>query len=156
MFSAAAVEKVGTVKAFGGSTAPDGWLFCDGSQISRTTYAALFAVIGTTYGAGDGSTTFNLPNLFTVGGACGASVYGTGWGLTLILGAQRQGTYQLMGDYTQQAGTYGTIYRSTSTGGNNANVTVPIGVQTNGDYSGLAGVSYAGNFANKARCVIKY
>jgi microcystin-dependent protein len=46
---------------FAGSTAPEGYLMCDGSAISRTTYSALFAVIGTTYGAGDGSTTFNLP-----------------------------------------------------------------------------------------------
>lgn len=40
----------------------DGYLFCDGSAVSRTEYSRLFAVIGTTYGAGDGSTTFNLPN----------------------------------------------------------------------------------------------
>lgn len=44
------------------NTAPTGWLLRDGSAVSRTTYARLFAVIGTTYGAGDGSTTFNLPN----------------------------------------------------------------------------------------------
>ena len=44
-------------------TAPSGWLICDGSLVSRTTYAALFAVIGTQFGAGDGSTTFALPNL---------------------------------------------------------------------------------------------
>lgn len=54
---------VGAVVAFAGSTSPAGWLLCDGSAVSRTTYAALFAVIGTTYGAGNGSTTFNLPNL---------------------------------------------------------------------------------------------
>ena len=54
---------VGAVVAFAGSTSPAGWLLCDGSAVSRTTYAALFAVIGTTYGSGDGSTTFNLPNL---------------------------------------------------------------------------------------------
>lgn len=42
-------------------TAPEGWLFCDGSLISRTIYASLFAAIGTAYGAGDGSTTFQLP-----------------------------------------------------------------------------------------------
>lgn len=52
----------GMVMPYAGSTAPNGWLICDGSAISRTTYADLFAVIGTTYGAGDGSTTFNLPN----------------------------------------------------------------------------------------------
>lgn len=54
---------VGTVQVYAGSSTPSGWLFCDGSAVSRTTYAALFFAIGTTYGGGDGSTTFNLPNL---------------------------------------------------------------------------------------------
>lgn len=45
------------------ASAPTGWLLCDGAAVSRTLYAALFAVIGTTWGAGDGSTTFNLPDL---------------------------------------------------------------------------------------------
>lgn len=54
---------VGIVQAFAGTTIPMGWLLCDGSAVSRTTYANLYACIGTTYGAGDGSTTFNLPNL---------------------------------------------------------------------------------------------
>lgn len=54
---------IGTVTPFAGSDAPDGWLVCDGSAVSRSTYAALFAVIDETYGVGDGSTTFNLPNL---------------------------------------------------------------------------------------------
>jgi microcystin-dependent protein len=53
----------GSITQFAGSTAPSGWLSCDGTAVSRTTYAALFAVIGTTYGAGDGSTTFVLPNM---------------------------------------------------------------------------------------------
>lgn len=53
----------GTVHAFAGSSVPSGYLFCDGSAVSRTTYANLFAVIGTTYGAGNGTSTFNLPNL---------------------------------------------------------------------------------------------
>lgn len=48
---------------FFGSSAPDGWLFCDGAAISRSTYADLFAVIGTTYGNGNGSTTFNIPDM---------------------------------------------------------------------------------------------
>lgn len=52
----------GTILPFGGSKAPSGYLLCDGAQVSRTTYAALFAVIGTTYGNGDGVTTFHLPN----------------------------------------------------------------------------------------------
>ena len=53
----------GSVSAYAGSSAPSGWLLCSGGAVSRATYAALFAIIGTTYGAGDGSTTFNLPDL---------------------------------------------------------------------------------------------
>lgn len=49
--------------AYTASTIPNGYLLCNGAAVSRTGYAALFAVIGTTYGAGDGSTTFNLPDL---------------------------------------------------------------------------------------------
>jgi len=52
----------GTVAMTARTTAPTGWLLCDGSAISRTTYSALFAAIGTTYGIGDGSTTFNIPD----------------------------------------------------------------------------------------------
>ena len=52
----------GSVIAWTGSTAPSGWLICDGTAISRTTYAALFALISTDFGVGDGSTTFNIPN----------------------------------------------------------------------------------------------
>lgn len=54
---------IGEVKMYAGAAAPSGWLPCDGSAVSRTTYAALFAVISTIYGVGDGSTTFNLPDL---------------------------------------------------------------------------------------------
>lgn len=54
---------VGSILLYSGSTAPNGWLICDGSAVSRTTYADLFTIIGTTFGSGDGSTTFNLPNL---------------------------------------------------------------------------------------------
>lgn len=52
----------GTMMAYGGKSIPDGWLLCNGATISRTTYAKLFAAIGTAWGAGDGSTTFKLPN----------------------------------------------------------------------------------------------
>jgi len=53
----------GLISAFGGDTPPTGFLMCDGSLISRATYATLFSVIGTNYGVGDGSTTFGLPDL---------------------------------------------------------------------------------------------
>jgi microcystin-dependent protein len=52
----------GTVVDFAGSAAPTGWLICDGAAVSRATYPQLFANLGTTFGAGDGSTTFNLPD----------------------------------------------------------------------------------------------
>jgi microcystin-dependent protein len=57
---------VGTVNWFGAATAPVGWLVADGRAVSRTAYAALYAVIGTTYGTGDGTSTFNLPDLRAV------------------------------------------------------------------------------------------
>ena len=53
----------GVILTFGGSTVPEGFLLCNGAAISRTTYAKLFAAIGTLYGAGDGATTFNLPDM---------------------------------------------------------------------------------------------
>ena len=53
----------GEIKYFAFNTPPDGYLVCNGAEISRETYADLFAVIGTTFGSGDGSTTFNIPDL---------------------------------------------------------------------------------------------
>lgn len=52
----------GEIRMWATATAPDGWLRCEGQAISRTTYSNLFAIIGTTYGVGNGSTTFNLPD----------------------------------------------------------------------------------------------
>lgn len=57
-----AIVPTGAILDWTTDTAPSGWLLCDGSAVSRTTYADLFSVIGTTFGSGDGSTTFNLPN----------------------------------------------------------------------------------------------
>jgi hypothetical protein len=53
----------GFIGMWGGGAAPAGWLLCDGAAVSRSTYASLFAAIGTTHGAGNGSTTFNVPDL---------------------------------------------------------------------------------------------
>ena len=60
--AASGVAPTGGMLPFGGDVAPAGWLLCDGSAVSRTTQASLFAVIGVKFGAGDGSTTFNLPD----------------------------------------------------------------------------------------------
>ena len=68
---------VGVVSPYAGSSAPSGWLICDGSAVSRTTYASLFAITSTTFGVGDGSTTFNLPDLrsrIPVGAGTGTKV----------------------------------------------------------------------------------
>jgi microcystin-dependent protein len=65
-------EAIGTIKLWSTASAPTKWLKCDGSAVSRTTYAALFSVIGTTWGVGDNSTTFNLPDFV------GASPAGVG------------------------------------------------------------------------------
>lgn len=56
-------NKTGLIAFFAADTAPSGWLECDGSAVGRTDYADLFAHVGTDYGAGDGATTFNLPDL---------------------------------------------------------------------------------------------
>ena len=53
----------GSVMSYAGATEPSGWIFCYGQEISRTTYAALFTAVGTVYGTGDGSTTFNVPDI---------------------------------------------------------------------------------------------
>jgi microcystin-dependent protein len=60
--SATAAVPVGTVVDYAHNVAPAGWLKANGAAISRTTYAALFSVIGTTFGVGDGSSTFNVPD----------------------------------------------------------------------------------------------
>ncbi len=57
------VTPTGQLTLFGSITPPSGWLLCDGSAIDRTVYAALFSIIGTTFGIGDGTTTFNIPDL---------------------------------------------------------------------------------------------
>ena len=57
------VLPTGTVVPYAGASEPSGYLFCYGQQISRTTYSDLFSAVGTTYGVGDGATTFNLPDL---------------------------------------------------------------------------------------------
>jgi microcystin-dependent protein len=73
---------------YGGTSAPTGWLLCNGAAVSRSTYADLFAVVGTTYGAGDGSSTFNLPDLrdrFAVGSGTTYSAGATGGAATHTL-----------------------------------------------------------------------
>lgn len=86
---------IGTVIPFAGSTAPGGWVLCDGRAISRTDFAALYDVIGTTYGSGNGSTTFNVPDIRgrvvagadNMGGTAANRLTSTGLGTTASRGA---------------------------------------------------------------------
>jgi microcystin-dependent protein len=92
----AAVTPAGVIAMYGGSSAPAGWLLCDGSAVSRVTYADLFTAIGTAYGAGDGVTTFAVPDLrgrFGVGKDSGtfASLGGSGGAETVTLTAAQSG-----------------------------------------------------------------
>lgn len=99
----------GMVSPYAGSVAPTGWLICDGSAISRTTYSALFAVIGTTYGTGDGSTTFNLPNF----------VNKTFWGGTTSGTVKAAGLPNITGSLNT-TGSVGDAQRSATGGGSGA------------------------------------
>ena len=91
---------VGTVIAVAGKTIPDGYLLCNGAAVSRSAYANLFQAIGTTYGRGDGSTTFNLPDLNYrfVEGTVTANNVGTkkNAGLPNITGKVMLGNYPLL------------------------------------------------------------
>ena len=111
----------GFIAPFAGSTAPAGWLVCDGSAVSRTTYAKLFAVIGTTYGEGDGNSTFNLPDTPTQKIVKGSTLPVRGNGKTLgfmngsgLYGGVWQGTGSVMG---MGAGKYGTNVGTVSSSG---------------------------------------
>lgn len=101
----------GTMQMFAGNTIPAGWLLCDGSAISRTGYAKLFSAIGTIYGAGDGSTTFALPNLIdrVIQGAATAGTYKNA-GLPNILayvqGVNDSATAQFLGEGVTAGGAW--------------------------------------------------
>ena len=104
----ASAAPVGTVLAYAGSTAPDEWLVCDGSAVSRTTYADLFDVIGTTYGAGNGSTTFNLPDL--------SDKFVEGSGTNDVGDVMSAGLPNITGSFNPFAQNYSSMSGSTFTG----------------------------------------
>lgn len=96
---------VGTVLTFAGGTPPAGWLAASGQTLSRTTYAELFATIGTAYGAGDGSTTFLIPNLNNRAAVGSGGTYTrgqTGGSATVVLvtGNMPAHTHGSAGDHT--------------------------------------------------------
>lgn len=125
----------GTLHAFAGSTAPAGYLLCDGSAVSRTTYASLFAVLSTTYGAGNGSTTFNVPDLR------GRAPVGAGSDSTAANNVSRTlGTK--FGDTRLQSHTHtGTTGNMNSNNLHRPSVNSPDGHTWGADFGGTSGVS---------------
>jgi len=132
---------VGTVLPYGGSSAPTGYLLCNGAAVSRATYASLFAIIGTTFGTGDGSTTFNLPNTqgVFVRGAGSQTISSISYSGTLgtAQGDQFQGHFHgpttVLHDSTARHPTDdGGTYAQGQSGAGNQGVTGPITDGTNG------------------------
>ncbi len=137
-FSSSGGAKVGTIEMWGGNTAPDGYLICDGGAISRTIYKDLFDAIGTTYGAGDGTTTFQLPNGTNVITSVNTSVpiKGNGICLGLTNGSSNVGiastaaVYAYSNLYGKSVGTA----KTNQTGGD-----MGLGVTTDESKSGIVG-----------------
>ena len=148
----------GVILPFGGTTAPTGFLICDGSAISRTSYADLFAVIGTTYGSGDGSTTFNLPDAtIPLKIATSVGVKGNGMTLGLTNGTNTGGWYP-------NSSTYGDVYYNAyglSVGiGNLGDYThslngKTVGITTDASKSGMV-ADLSNIVTSTAQAIIKY
>ena len=115
----------GTVFQYAGSSLPSGWLDCDGSAVSRTTYADLFAAIGTTWGAGNGSTTFNVPDLRgraligvgTGSGLTARSLSGSGGTETHNLSTAELATHNHGANVGGTAGAFSVLYNNIGSGG---------------------------------------
>lgn len=112
----------GKIEWFAFNTAPDGYLVCNGANVSRETYADLFAVIGTTYGSGDGSTTFALPNLidrFAQGSTTVGTVKSAGLpNITGELGLVTGAVYVVSGAFSCNSKTYSNINASVQSNAN--------------------------------------
>ena len=108
----ASIAPTGVVSPFGGATAPSGWLLCNGAAVSRATYADLFAIVGTTFGSGNGSTTFNVPNMAgraPIGAGAGASLTNRVLGAT---GGEEEHTLTVA-EMPSHQHTYGVFDRTT-------------------------------------------
>ena len=106
---------IGTIVPFGGSIVPSAFLLCDGQAVSRTDYAKLFAVIGTAFGEGDGSTTFNVPDLReTVPVGTGTRASGVTAHDTYTLGQFKDDQLQDHKHYRYSDNTNGSAYAGTN------------------------------------------
>lgn len=140
--SETAPRMIGEIKYFAMNTPPSHCLACDGSAVSRTTYAALFATIGTTWGSGDGTNTFNLPDLRDVWILCAGTEHEAGEsvaeGLPNIIGALSvsnddydSGRGRLLGRTNGASGAFSTSYDTANAGSGfqiAASPVIPAGV----------------------------
>jgi microcystin-dependent protein len=141
---------------FAGSTIPTGWLSCDGAAVDRTTYADLFTAIGVTFGAGDGSTTFNLPDTrsrMPIGAGTGTGLtnraLGTsGGGESKTINSANLPTHTHAIDHDHPATSSGTESADHSHGGTTADINQnhvhAIGIR----FFGYAGGGFGGFFAD--------
>jgi microcystin-dependent protein len=139
----------GTINMWGTATAPTGYLLCAGAAVSRSTYAALFAIIGTTFGVGDGTTTFNLPN-YTNRTPYGATVGATGGSADAIVVSHTHTATSTVTDpgHVHTTSTYGSIGSGISgttyivgTGSSVPSATTGITVATTNASTGASGTN---------------
>ena len=133
----------GSIQPYAGASIPAGWLLCDGSAVSRTDYAALFAAIGTLYGTGDGSTTFNLPDFTDK----------TFWGGT----AAQAGTVKVAGlpNITGECGSFGGENRGDVGNGPTSALWRELGVNKNtgSDWGGGTGIKSVNMDASRCNSI---
>jgi microcystin-dependent protein len=134
-----ALPPVGSTMRWKTSTAPAGWLVCGGQAVSRTVYSALFSLLGTTYGAGDGSSTFNLPNStdrMNIGAGNLYNLGSTGGSKDAIVVSHTHTATSVVTDpghtHTNNAITYGSGGPAASSGGSNLPTTATINTATTG------------------------
>ncbi len=127
----------GTINMWPTASAPTGYLLCAGSAVSRTTYAALFAVISTTFGVGDGTTTFNLPN-YTNRMPYGTTIGATGGSADAVIVSHTHTATSTVTDT-------GHYHLQPNSGGAGGTITAPSGLGStgNGVYSGYYGTANA-------------
>ncbi|CAB4139205.1 MdpB Microcystin-dependent protein [uncultured Caudovirales phage] len=134
----------GEIRMYGGTTAPSKWLLCQGQTVSRTTYAALFAAIGTAYGSGDGSTTFRIPDLRDRFPRGANGDLGTSGGST-------SATTSSAGAHTHSGATGGTaITEAQMPGHTHTGTTSSAGDHQHGTagWGGAPGIAPVGNYGN--------
>ena len=155
----------GTITSWSDSSIPTGFLECDGSNVSRSTYSALFAVVGTTYGSGDGSSTFGLPDLqdnVAVGKSNNKSLASTGGANTVAASGNVGGSTANATLSINQAGSHNHNIPVTSltSGGNTIASGMNGGANSNdasGNKGGSGGHSHnlSANFVGDANSVLQ-